>query len=160
MNPSAFHWTPLSTIPLPFWGVSSLLISTSPQSQAAADALAFSTQERWKKIGFYITGRVEALNRNLTTSQYGYRSNILGITAGMDYRFTKNLVAGAAFTYSNTHADLNTVNGGSFDINTYNPTLYAAWMPTDRLFVQTVAGYRHHNNSVSRPSMIRMRKFR
>ncbi len=151
-NPSTLQWTPLAVIPAQLFGLSNASVSTSPQSPTGAGAVAFSTQERWKNFGFYVSGRVEALNRNLTTFQYGYRSNILGITAGVDYRFAKNLVAGAAFTYSNTHGDLKTVTGGNFDINTYNPTLYASWMPTDRTFVQTVAGYRRLNNSVSRPA--------
>lgn len=123
--------------------------SSSPQMATGGGRLSFGGQERWKGVGFYFSGLVEALNRDVTTFQDGYRSNIFGFTAGTDYRMMKNLVAGMAFSYANTHGDFHT-GGGNFNTNSYSPIIYAAWMPTDRAFIQTVAGYTYGINSVSR----------
>ena len=148
-KPSAFNWNPLAMVPSQIWGPSSASSTASPQMNTGGGTLSFGGQERWKGVGLYFSGLVEALNRNVTTNQDGYRSNIFGFTAGADYSVTKGLVAGMAFSYANTHGDFNT-GGGNFNINSYSPTIYAAWMPTNRIFVQTVAGYTYGNNSVSR----------
>ena len=148
-KPSAFNWNPLATVPSQIWGPSNAPSTASPQMNTGGGMLSFGGQERWKGVGLYFSGLVEALNRNVTTNQDGYRSNIFGFTAGADYRVTKGLVAGMAFSYANTHGDFNT-GGGNFNINSYSPTIYAAWMPTDKAFVQTFAGYTSGNTSVSR----------
>ena len=49
------------------------------------------SQGRWHGLGFFASGLVESLNRDVTTFQDGYKSNIYGITAGTDYRFNKRL---------------------------------------------------------------------
>jgi hypothetical protein len=148
-KPSAFNWNPLATVPSQMWGLSNSPSTASPQMNTGGGTLSFGGQDRWKGVGLYFSGLVEALNRNVTTFQDGYRSNIFGFTAGADYRVTKGLVAGMAFNYANTHGDFNT-GGGNFNFNTYSPTIYAAWMPTDRTFAQTVTGYTYGTNSVSR----------
>jgi uncharacterized protein YhjY with autotransporter beta-barrel domain len=146
---SAFNWNPLAMVPSQIWGPSNASSTALPQTDTGGGMLSFSGRERWKGLGLYFSGLVEALNRNVTTNQDGYRSNIFGFTAGTDYRMMNNLVVGMAFSYANTHGDFNT-GGGNFNINSYSPTIYAAWMPTNRTFVQTVAGYTSDINSVSR----------
>jgi uncharacterized protein YhjY with autotransporter beta-barrel domain len=99
-------------------------------------------------LGFFASGLVESLNRDITTFQDGYKSNILGITAGADYRFSKKLVAGLALSYSNTDGDFR--SGGNFSTNSYGGTLFASYLPTDRTFVQVTGGYTKNNYLVSR----------
>lgn len=148
-KPSAFSWNPLGLVPSQMWSLSNSASVSSSQTNTGGGSLNFGGQERWKGVGLYFSGLVEALNRNVTTNQDGYRSNIFGFTAGADYKLTRTLVVGMAFSYSYTHGDMNT-GGGNFNVHSYSPTMYAAWMPTDRTFVQTVAGYTYNNNFVSR----------
>jgi uncharacterized protein YhjY with autotransporter beta-barrel domain len=123
----------------------------SPMSGAGdggSAAFNLGNQQRWRGLGFFASGLVEALNRDVTTFQDGYKSTILGITAGVDYRFTRQLVAGTAISYSNTHGDF--TNGGDFNTNTLGLTLFGTYLPTDRTFVQVTGGYNRNNYLVSR----------
>lgn len=106
------------------------------------------SQSRWHGLGFFATGLIESLNRDVTTFQDGYKSNILGITVGGDYRFSKKLVAGLALSYSNTDGDFR--SGGNFSTNSYGGLLFASYLPTDRTFMQVTAGYTRSNYLVAR----------
>ena len=99
-------------------------------------------------MGFFASGLVESLNRDITTFQDGYKSNILGITAGADYRFSKKLVAGLALSYSNTDGDFR--SGGNFSTNSYGGLLFASYLPTDKTFVQVTGGYTRNKYLVAR----------
>jgi uncharacterized protein YhjY with autotransporter beta-barrel domain len=107
-----------------------------------------SSQKRWNGLGLFASGLVESLNRDITTFQDGYKSNILGITAGADYRFSKQLVAGLALSYSNTDGDFR--SGGNFSTNSYGGLLFASYLPTDKTFVQVTGGYTRNNYLVAR----------
>lgn len=96
------------------------------------------SSERWKGLGLFASGLVESLSRNDTTFQEGYRSSILGFTLGGDYRFSRQVTAGMAFTYSNTNGDFR--QGGNFSNNGYEWTFFSQYLPTDRAFVQVTGG--------------------
>jgi uncharacterized protein YhjY with autotransporter beta-barrel domain len=128
--------------------VSSPLYATSTAGGGSAATFTSGSQRRWNGLGFFASGLVESLNRDITTFQDGYKSNILGITAGADYRFSKKLVAGLALSYSNTDGDFR--SGGNFSTNSYGGTLFASYLPTDRTFVQVTGGYTKNNYLVSR----------
>lgn len=107
-----------------------------------------SSRTRWNGLGFFASGLVESLNRDITTFQDGYRSTIFGFTGGVDYRFNKRLVTGLAFSYSNTHGDFR--NGGDFSTNSYGGLLFASYVPIDRTFVQLTGVYARNNYLVAR----------
>jgi uncharacterized protein YhjY with autotransporter beta-barrel domain len=120
----------------------------NPAGDASGASFAASSQSRMKGFGFFASGLVEALNRDVTTFQDGYKSMILGITAGMDYRFNRQTVGGLAINYANTHGDFK--NGGDFNTNTIGATLFGSYLPTDQTFVQVTGGYSRNNYLVSR----------
>jgi uncharacterized protein YhjY with autotransporter beta-barrel domain len=128
--------------------VSSPFYATSTASGGSAATFTSGSQRRWNGLGLFASGLVESLNRDITTFQDGYKSNILGITAGVDYRFNKMLVAGLALSYSNTDGDFR--SGGNFSTNSYGGTLFASYLPTDKTFVQFTGGYTKNNSLVSR----------
>lgn len=128
--------------------VSSPLYASTTANGGSAATFNSSSQRRWNGLGFFASGLVESLNRDITTFQDGYKSNILGITGGADYRFSKKLVAGLALSYSNTDGDFR--SGGNFSTNSYGGTLFAAYLPTDRTFVQVTGGYTRNNYLVAR----------
>lgn len=120
----------------------------SPTGDGSSAMFNLGSQDRWQGLGFFASGLVEALNRDVTTFQDGYKSNIFGITAGADYRFDRSLVAGAAISYSNTHGDFR--SGGDFNTNTLGIVLFGSYLPTDRTFVQISGGYTHNNYLIAR----------
>ena len=128
--------------------VSSPLYAATTAGGGSAATFTSGSQRRWNGVGFFASGLVESLNRDITTFQDGYKSNILGITAGADYRFSKKLVAGLALSYSNTDGDFR--SGGNFSTNSYGGTLFAAYLPTDRTFMQVTGGYTRNNYLVAR----------
>lgn len=109
---------------------------------------ATSSQSRWNGLGFFASGLVESLNRDITTFQDGYKSTILGFSAGMDYRFSKYVVAGLVGNYSNTDGEFR--GGGTFSTNSYGGLAFASILPTDKTFIQMTAGYNRNSYLVSR----------
>jgi uncharacterized protein YhjY with autotransporter beta-barrel domain len=107
-----------------------------------------SSQSRWNGLGFFASGLVESLNREVSTFQDGYKSMIFGLSAGMDYRFSKKVVAGLAGNFSNTDGDFR--GGGTFSTNSFGGLAFAQILPTDRTFIQLTAGYTRNNYLVSR----------
>ena len=134
--------------------VSSPLYATSTAGGGSAATFTSGSQSRWHGLGFFSSGLVESLNRDVTTFQDGYKSNILGITAGADYRFSKKLLAGLALSYSNADGDFR--SGGNFSTNSYGGTLFAAYLPTDRTFMQVTGGYTRNKYLVARTASARV----
>ena len=122
----------------------------SPTGVGSLRCLQSGSPTRWRGLGFFASGLVEALNRDVTTFQDGYKSTILGFTAGVDYRVSRQAVVGTAISYSNTHGDF--TNGGDFNTNTLGFTMFGSYLPTDRTFVQVSGGYTNNNYLVSRAS--------
>ena len=128
--------------------VSSPLYAATTADGGSAATFASGSQSRWHGLGFFASGLVESLNRDVTTFQDGYKSNILGITAGADYRFNKRLVAGLALNYSNTDGDFR--SGGNFSTNSFGGLVFASYLPTDKTFVQVTGGYTRNKYLVAR----------
>jgi uncharacterized protein YhjY with autotransporter beta-barrel domain len=120
----------------------------TPTGSASGAGFNFGNQSRWNGLGFFASGVVEAMNREVTTFQDGYKSVILGVTGGVDYRINRQTVAGLAVNYSNTHGDFK--NGGDFNTNSIGGTLFGSYLPTDRTFIQMTGGYTNNNYLVGR----------
>jgi outer membrane autotransporter protein len=148
---SSMRLNPFGALLSGFGGASS--VSSPFYAATTADGGSVATftggsQRRWNGLGFFGSGLVESLNRDITTFQDGYRSTIFGFTGGADYRFSKKLVAGLAFSYSNT--DGNFRSGGNFSTNSYGGLWFASYLPTDKTFIQVTGGYIRNNYLVSR----------
>lgn len=128
--------------------VSSPFYASTTGEGSSSAAFATSTKSRWNGLGFFATGLVEALNRDVTTFQDGYKSKIFGLTAGGDYRLNKQVVIGVAGNYSNTDGDF--TGGGTFSTNSLGGLAFASIQPTDKTFLQMTAGYTRNNYLVSR----------
>jgi uncharacterized protein YhjY with autotransporter beta-barrel domain len=128
--------------------VSSPLYATTFGDSSTSAAFSTSSHSRWNGLGLFASGLVESLNRDITTFQDGYKSNIFGFTGGADYRFTRKLVAGLALSYSNTDGDFR--SGGHFSTNSYGGLLFASYLPSDKTFMQVTAGYTRNNYLVAR----------
>ena len=76
--------------------------------------------------GLFITGVYSTGERDATERQTGFDLDSLGLTAGIDYRFSSAMVAGVAMGYTSAEADFDN-NGGGQDVDGYNFTLYGSF---------------------------------
>lgn len=139
----------------PFGGLMPALLGATsgtaqgPASKGNAGSIGFSSS-RWNGLGLFATGQAEILNRNIGPFQDGFKSTILGLTLGADYRFSKTFVAGGAFTYANTTGDFS--QGGNFSTNAYTWTFFASYLPSEHSFIQATAGTTAHSYLIARPN--------
>ncbi|MCP1673944.1 outer membrane autotransporter protein [Natronocella acetinitrilica] len=84
---------------------------------ASDDILAFSN------FGFFVNGSAAFGNRQQTDNEQGFRSRTLGLTAGLDYRFSPQTIGGVALGYTRTDTDLRN-NAGGVDVDGYSLSLY------------------------------------
>ena len=78
--------------------------------------------ERW---GLWMAGSGEFTNVGSTANASGFDLQSGGVTAGIDYRFTENFVAGISLGYMNTNGDL--ANGGNVHVDGGRIGGYATW---------------------------------
>lgn len=125
-------------------------------SADAGSPVAFTTSSpgRWHGLGLFASGQVEALNRDITTFQDGYKSRILGFSAGLDYRFNQHLVTGLVGSFSNSDGDFR--GGGTFNTNSYGVLGFVQIQPTDKIFIQGTAGYTRSDYSIDRLATARL----
>ena len=87
----------------------------------------------------FLSGEYQSLNRDLTSFEDGYNSNIGAFSGGIDKQITEQLLTGVAFNYS--HQSGNFLSAGDFNNNSYGGLAYAAYTPLENLFIQMNAGY-------------------
>ena len=78
------------------------------------------------RLGIFVNGSVRFGDKDATARESGFDFDTLGVTAGVDYRFTDELVAGVAFGYGNASATFD-AKGGSQDSDSYSGSLYGSW---------------------------------
>lgn len=151
-RPSAFRFNPLGLMAMAGTGalnVSSPFYAASAISGGSGTSVVMNSPSRWKGLGFFASGLVESLNRDVTTFQDGYKSRIFGASAGVDYRITRRFVLGLVGNFSNTDGDFRT-GGGTFSTNSYGGLAFAQILPTDKTFIQITGGYTRNNYLIAR----------
>ena len=101
-----------------------------------------------------LSGFVNALysfgNVDSTFQQpFGFDYKIGGFIAGADYRYTDNLIFGAALSYQRSNADFDNSAGNS-DSNSYSGSVYGTFYPTDNFYIDGVATYGWMNYDLKR----------
>ena len=90
------------------------------EGKAGPPVFAPTPENRW---GVFVTGTGEFTNVDSTPNAAGYNVNTGGITAGIDYRLTPNLVIGLDGSYAHTNVNLD--GGGNVEVNAGTVGLYA-----------------------------------
>lgn len=85
--------------------------------------------------GFFINGTISSGDQDLNTNAYKVKADFesRGLTAGVDYRFSPRLVAGAAFGYARFDADVS--ERSSLDTDARSLTVYGSWYPAERWYL-------------------------
>jgi outer membrane autotransporter protein len=101
------------------------------------------------RLGVFVHGNVGNGNRDTTQREVGFDFNLYNVTAGVDYRFTDQLILGAAFGYGNTNADFDQ-SPNKTTVDGWSGMLYGTYMPTDALYVDGILSGGHNNYDVRR----------
>lgn len=99
-----------------------------------------SADNQFGKLGFFINGKYTSGDEDENDFQTGYDFDLLGVTAGADYRLTDRLVGGIALGYENGDVDYDG-DGGDLDVDDYNAHLYASYYLDNGAYFDLLAGY-------------------
>ena len=150
-KPTSMLFNPLGLLGAASLGnlsIASPFYATLVNSGGSSATFATSLPRRWNGLGFFGSGQVQGLDRNVGSFTDGYVSTIYGLTIGADYRFTKQLVAGLMANYAYSGGSF--TSGGAFSTNAYGALIFASIQPTDKMFIQVTAGYARNNYLVTR----------
>ena len=104
------------------------------------------------KFGVFITGDYSFGEDDGRNEEAGYDLDGYGITAGADYKLSENMIAGAAFGYTNTNNDFDQ-NGGELDQDTYSFSLYAS-VYSGPAYLDGVVSYAISDTNIDRESLL------
>ncbi len=92
------------------------------------------------KWGFLVTPQYGQTSRTDTDLENGYHSDLAGLVAGLDYRFSDSLVLGGTVGRTKDNATF-VNNAGSLKTGSNSFTLYGTWLPSDATAVDGYIGY-------------------
>ena len=103
------------------------------------------------KLGIFANGQGSFGDQSTTLQTPGYDFYTAGLTAGADYRFTDNVIFGAAFGYLRTKIDrTSTVSDSS--INGFSLSLYGTYYIKDTFYVDSILTYGRNDYNIDRRS--------
>ncbi len=95
---------------------------------------------KFSRLGVFVNGEINFGNHDTTNRGSGFKFSTQGLTAGIDYRFTDQLIGGIAVGYTNEETDLNG-GGGNIDGRGYSFTLYGTFYRTDDFYIEGLYSY-------------------
>jgi uncharacterized protein with beta-barrel porin domain len=104
--------------------------------------------EGFGRLGGFVNGVGSFGRRSETSREAAFDFHTIGVTAGADYRFTDNLVAGLAFSYLRTDAEI-LAPVGDVDTRSYGLSLYGTYY-AGPLYVDGLAGFTWHDYDTTR----------
>lgn len=109
------------------------------ESDEGNGASADRVTQLWSGVNLFFSGEYESMDRDVTTFEDGYDSDIWRVAVGADYRFTDWLMAGLAFDYYRQDGDF--TSQGEFTTDSYGALGFANLTPWAQSFVQVSAGW-------------------
>lgn len=92
---------------------------------------------RWS---VFVNGSIGVGDKDRTDNVAGYDFDSIALTLGADYRFSDNLVAGAALGYSRNDTDLD-ANGGDLEADGVSLSLYGTYYQESGLYLDGIFNY-------------------
>ena len=99
------------------------------------------------KLGIFINGQGSFGSQDPTVRDTGFDFYTAGMTAGVDYRLTNDLVLGAAFGYLRTKSNFD-ASAGDSRINGYSVSAYGNYYLLEKLYLDGIAtfGWNEYSN--------------
>jgi outer membrane autotransporter protein len=110
------------------------------------DAEAGAAFSRW---GFFANGMITRGAFAANESRPGFDFSGASLTAGVDYRFNDNFVAGVALGYNNDSSDLD-LDAGKLDVDGYSVNGYFVWYHGNDFYLQGSLEFNQLNFDLSR----------
>lgn len=101
------------------------------------------------KFGVFVNGQGSFGNQDPTIRDAGFDFYTAGMTAGVDYRVTNDLVLGAAFGYLRTKTNFD-VSAGDSRINGYSVSAYGNYYLLEKLYLDGIATFGRNEYSNER----------
>lgn len=108
------------------FSIAGLSVMSEGRELAAVQRGGAAGDQGPSRLGGFVNGMVATGERDRTSREDGFDFDSIGVTAGLDYRFTDQWVAGVALGYSSSEADIER-DGGSLDTDGYSLALYGLW---------------------------------
>jgi uncharacterized protein YhjY with autotransporter beta-barrel domain len=108
------------------------------QRQSSGTA-AVGQASAFDRLGIFVNGTLTLGDKDGTSRETGFDFDTLGVTAGVDYRFTDRFVLGGAFGFAATDADINSA-GGSLDADQYSGSIFATYY-FEKLSIDGIASF-------------------
>lgn len=93
-----------------------------------------------ERLGFFVNGTVGFGEQDATQREAGFDFDTRGITAGIDYRFTDNLVLGMATGYGKSEVDFN-ASAGNLDSDGYSLSMYGTYYISGQYYLDGIVSY-------------------
>jgi outer membrane lipase/esterase len=106
----------------------------------------------YSKLGGFINPHGTFGDKDATDRENGFDFYSVGVTAGLDYRFTDNVVFGGAFSYTRLDTefdDVPTVAGGDVKANGYGVSLFGLYSD-ENWYVNGIGSYRRNDYDIKR----------
>lgn len=94
----------------------------------------------WRDYAFWSTGYVSFGSADPTAQRSGIEFNTSGVSAGVDYRFGRQLILGVGIGYGRDSTKIGD-RGTRSDAEAYNAAVYGSYRPFDKFFIDGVLGY-------------------
>lgn len=107
-----------------------------------------SVTQLWSGVNLFFSGEYESMDRDVTTFEDGYDSDIWRVAVGADYGFTDWLMAGLAFDYYRQDGDFS--SQGAFETDSYGVLGFANLTPWAQSFVQVSVGWARKDHERNR----------
>ena len=108
-----------------------------------------SADNEYGRLGVFVNGRFISGDEDEDTFQDGFDFDTWDLMAGVDYRFSDNLVAGIALNYADGDIDYDN-NRGSLDVDAWGILAYGSYFLDSGLFFEGSLGYTDLDYSMTR----------
>jgi outer membrane lipase/esterase len=106
----------------------------------------------YSKLGGFINPHGTFGDKDATDREDGFDFYSIGVTAGLDYRFTDNFVFGGAFSYTRLDTEFDnllTVAGGDVKANGYGVSLFGLYSD-ENWYLSGIGSYRRNDYDLKR----------
>ncbi len=114
---------------------------------------AAAADEAFSRLSGFINGVVSSGDKDATDREDGFDFDTVGITLGVDYRFTDNFVFGGALDFTDTDNDLdergNVVAGGDVESDGFTLSGYGTYY-LNKYYIDGIVSFGEHDHDLTR----------